>query len=173
MLYIRVQNVCPGWKTAGNQGNHQNFDPPLLTNKLCLVFMKMKQKKKFKMADSKVPKSDYVHATWLVLILTIYSSTLLTSILNNAQFVSVLEWVNAVERLRDCCQWRPLSNCEWSSLVRISQPFYSLLIANLIYCRHTIITAVCIFYPIFHWGLYCRVVYKTERLILSDSFFII
>ena len=43
---------------AGNQVNHQNFDPSLLTNTLLLVFMRMKQKKKytkkiFKMADSK------------------------------------------------------------------------------------------------------------------------
>ena len=30
---------------AGNQGNHQNFDPSLLTNKLWLVFMGMKKKK--------------------------------------------------------------------------------------------------------------------------------
>jgi hypothetical protein len=36
---------------AGNQGNNQNFDPSLLTNKLCLVFMGMKQK--IKMANSK------------------------------------------------------------------------------------------------------------------------
>ena len=45
---------------AGNQGNHQNFEKSLLTNKLWHVFMGMKQKKffffwkkKFKMADSK------------------------------------------------------------------------------------------------------------------------
>ena len=45
---------------AGNQGNHQNFDPSLLTNKLLHVFRRIKQKKnffflekKFKMADLK------------------------------------------------------------------------------------------------------------------------
>jgi hypothetical protein len=32
---------------AVNQDNHQNFDLSLLTNKLWLVFMGMKQKKKF------------------------------------------------------------------------------------------------------------------------------
>ena len=45
--YTRVQNVCPGWKTAGNQGNHQNFDPTLLTKKLWPFNMRMKQKKIF------------------------------------------------------------------------------------------------------------------------------
>ena len=52
--YTRVQNVCPGWKTAGNQGNHQNFDPTLLAKKLWneakkIFFLK---KKKFKMAGN-------------------------------------------------------------------------------------------------------------------------
>ena len=37
------KNVWPGLFLAGNQGNHQNFDPFLLTNKLWLVFMGMKQ----------------------------------------------------------------------------------------------------------------------------------
>ena len=41
--YTRVQNVCPGWKTAGNQGNHQNFDPTLLAKKLWPFNMRMKQ----------------------------------------------------------------------------------------------------------------------------------
>ena len=44
--YTRVQNVCPGWKTAENQVNHQNFDPILLTKKLWPFNMRMKQKKK-------------------------------------------------------------------------------------------------------------------------------
>ena len=44
---------------AGNQGNHQNFDPSLQPKKLWLMFMGMNQKKYFfeeknsKMADSK------------------------------------------------------------------------------------------------------------------------
>ena len=45
--YTRVQNVCPGWKTDGNQGNHQNFDPTLQTKKLWSFNMRMKQKKYF------------------------------------------------------------------------------------------------------------------------------
>ena len=32
---------------AGNQGNHQDFDPFLLLKKLWLIFMSMNQKKKF------------------------------------------------------------------------------------------------------------------------------
>ena len=50
--YTRVQNVCPGSKTAGNQSNHQNFDPTLLNKKLWPFNMRMKQKK-FKMAAPK------------------------------------------------------------------------------------------------------------------------
>ena len=38
---------------AGNQGNHQNFDPSLLAKKLWLILMGMKPKKNSKMADSK------------------------------------------------------------------------------------------------------------------------
>jgi len=57
--YTAGWNVWGEWCLAGTQGNHQNFDPSLLTNKLRLVFMEMKQnnffflKKKFKMADWK------------------------------------------------------------------------------------------------------------------------
>ena len=57
--YTRVQNVCPGWKTAENQVNHQNFDPILLTKKLWPFNMRMKQfffyseKINFKMAAKK------------------------------------------------------------------------------------------------------------------------
>ena len=57
--YTGGWNVWGEWFLAGTQGNHQNFDPSLLTNKLWLVFMGMKQKKifflkkKFKMADWK------------------------------------------------------------------------------------------------------------------------
>jgi hypothetical protein len=36
----------------GNQGNHQNFDPSILSYKFVLIFMGMKQKK-IKMANSK------------------------------------------------------------------------------------------------------------------------
>ena len=46
-MYTWVINVCPGWKTAGNRGNHQNFDPTLLTKKLWPFNMRMKQKKNF------------------------------------------------------------------------------------------------------------------------------
>ena len=53
VTYTRDRNVLSMWFLAGNQGNHQNFDPSLLTNKLWHVFMGMKQKKIFKMADSK------------------------------------------------------------------------------------------------------------------------
>ena len=38
VFYTRVQNVCLGWKTAGNQGNHQNFDPTLLNSQETLTF---------------------------------------------------------------------------------------------------------------------------------------
>ena len=46
IVYTRVQNVCPGWKTARNQGNQQNFDPTLPTKKLWPFNMRMKEKKK-------------------------------------------------------------------------------------------------------------------------------
>ena len=36
---------------AGNQGKRQNFDPSILPYKFGLIFIKLKQKKKFKMAD--------------------------------------------------------------------------------------------------------------------------
>ena len=37
VLYTRDRNVLSKWFLAGNQDNHQNFDPSLLTNKLsCL-----------------------------------------------------------------------------------------------------------------------------------------
>ena len=39
------KNVWAWLFLVGNQGNHQNFDPSLLTNKLWLVFMGMKQTK--------------------------------------------------------------------------------------------------------------------------------
>ena len=43
--YTAGINVWCGSFLTRNQGNHQNFDPSLLTNKLWLVFMGMKQKK--------------------------------------------------------------------------------------------------------------------------------
>ena len=57
--YTRNRNVLTMWFLAGNQGNHQNFDPSLLANNLWRFFMRIKQKKFlfskkiFKMADSK------------------------------------------------------------------------------------------------------------------------
>ena len=45
---------------AGNQGNHQNVDPSLLSNKLWLFFMKMKQKKIFFWKNSKWPTQKKV-----------------------------------------------------------------------------------------------------------------
>ena len=51
------------WFLAGNQGKHQNLDPSLLTNKLWLVFMRMKQKKKIfwkKKSKSKWPTQKKV-----------------------------------------------------------------------------------------------------------------
>ena len=42
--YTRDRNVLSMWFLAGNHGNHQNFDPSLLNNKLWLVFIGMKQK---------------------------------------------------------------------------------------------------------------------------------
>ena len=42
--YTGGWNVWGEWFLAANQSNHQNFNPSLLTNKLWLVFMKMKQK---------------------------------------------------------------------------------------------------------------------------------
>ena len=47
MSYTRNRNVLSWWFLAGNQDNHQNFDPSLLTNKLWLVFMRMRQKNNF------------------------------------------------------------------------------------------------------------------------------
>ena len=44
-IYTGDWNLFGEWFLAENQGNHQNFDPSLLTNKLWLVFMGMKQKK--------------------------------------------------------------------------------------------------------------------------------
>ena len=46
---------------AGNQGNHQNFDPSLLTYNCWLIFMGMKQKKILLKKKSKWPtqKSDF------------------------------------------------------------------------------------------------------------------
>ena len=42
---------------------------------------------------------------------------------------------------------------------------------NLIYCTRAIIShGLYIFYPIFQFGLYCRAVYNSERLIFCDSF---
>ena len=38
--------------------------------------------------------------------------------------------------------------------------------------RAIISRGLYIFYPIFHCGLYCRVVYNAERLLFCDSFFI-
>jgi hypothetical protein len=46
LTYTWDRNVLSWWFLAGNQGNHQNFDPSLLTNKLLRVFMGIKQKKK-------------------------------------------------------------------------------------------------------------------------------
>ena len=56
--YTAGWNVWGEWFLAGTQSNHQNFDPSLLTNKLWLVFMGMKQFffskfRKIKMADSR------------------------------------------------------------------------------------------------------------------------
>ena len=61
MWYTAGWNVWGEWFLAGTQGNHQNFDPSLLTNKLWLVFMGLSKKfffwkKKPKMADSKKKK---------------------------------------------------------------------------------------------------------------------
>ena len=49
VTYTRDRNVLSMWFLAGNQGNHQNSDQSLLTNKLWRFF----KKKNFKMADSK------------------------------------------------------------------------------------------------------------------------
>ena len=38
---------------AGNQGKHQSFDPSIVPYKFGLIFMGMKQKKKF---EKKIPK---------------------------------------------------------------------------------------------------------------------
>jgi hypothetical protein len=52
------KNVWGGSFWAENQGNHQNFDPTLISKKLSPIFVGMKQKKKkieknTKMTDSK------------------------------------------------------------------------------------------------------------------------
>ena len=48
---------------AGNQGNHQNFEKSLLTNKLWHVFMGMKQKKNFflkkKIQNGRLKKTEF------------------------------------------------------------------------------------------------------------------
>ena len=43
VTYTRDRNVLSMWFLAANQGNHQNFDPSLLTNKLWHVFKRIKQ----------------------------------------------------------------------------------------------------------------------------------
>ena len=40
---------------ARNQGNHQNFEKFLISNKCGLVFIEMKQKKNFEKKNSKWP----------------------------------------------------------------------------------------------------------------------
>ena len=40
--YTRDRNVFSRWFLAGNQVNHQNFDPSLLTNNLWRVFMRIR-----------------------------------------------------------------------------------------------------------------------------------
>ena len=52
-IYTRVQNVWPGCLFAGNQSNHQNFHPSLLTNKVWHVFIGIKQKKTLNKKKSK------------------------------------------------------------------------------------------------------------------------
>ena len=42
-LYNWSRNVLSWWFLAGNQSNHQNFDPTLLTNELWHVFMGIKE----------------------------------------------------------------------------------------------------------------------------------
>ena len=56
--FITEVVILVGISYAGNQGNHQNFDPFLLPYQFWLIFIGMKQKKKLwkitnKMADSK------------------------------------------------------------------------------------------------------------------------
>ena len=55
--YCPVHKCWPKTSWAGNQGNHQNFDPSLLPKNLWLLFMGLSKKnkiqKKSKMADSK------------------------------------------------------------------------------------------------------------------------
>ena len=43
-VYTAGWNVWGEWFLAATQGNHQNFDPSLLTNKFWLIFMGKKQK---------------------------------------------------------------------------------------------------------------------------------
>ena len=45
--YTRDRNVWGGWFLAGNQDNHQNFVPSLISKNLWLIFIGMKQKKVF------------------------------------------------------------------------------------------------------------------------------
>jgi hypothetical protein len=52
LIYTGGWNVWGEWFLARKQGNHQNFDPFLISKNLWLIFMEMKQKK-IKMADSK------------------------------------------------------------------------------------------------------------------------
>ena len=53
VVHCRLKCLGGEWFLAGNQKNHQNFDPSLLTNKLWLVFMGMKQKKNSKWPTQK------------------------------------------------------------------------------------------------------------------------
>ena len=53
-LLLHSASKCLAWvKKCCHVWLDQNFDPSLLTNKLWLIFMGKKAKKKFKMADSK------------------------------------------------------------------------------------------------------------------------
>ena len=49
------------WFLAANQGNHQNLEPSLLTNKFWLVFMGLKQKKTLKKKNQNgwLKKTDF------------------------------------------------------------------------------------------------------------------
>ena len=61
--YTRNRNVLTMWFLAGNQGNHQNFDPSLLANNLWRFFMRIKQKKflfsKKKFQNGRLKKSAF------------------------------------------------------------------------------------------------------------------
>ena len=58
--YTGGSNVWGGWFLAGNQGNHQNFVPSLISKNLSLIFMGMKQERNIsleknpKMVDKKI-----------------------------------------------------------------------------------------------------------------------